>query len=162
MLSPNLSTAPSSFSSCNIRFLFSLFNIWLWSSFALNRRKPAHMLEDKLHLIKRNWSSLINQTIDQTQAQFIKRSYVRPELNLELKQTYIDENSGVVDKYQLIYITRWMQEKIINIIGVVYTMTCHNRKTCHNQQSIYDNTIVYKIYIIYLSCYGILLYFYAC
>jgi hypothetical protein len=38
---------------------------------------------------------------------------------------------------------------------------CHNKKTCSNQQSMYDNTIVYKIYIIYLSCYGILLYFYT-
>jgi hypothetical protein len=42
----------------------------------------------------------------------------------------------------------------------IYNEISHNRKTCLNRQSMYDKTIVCKIYIIFLSCYGVL-FFYA-
>ena len=43
-------------------------------------------------------------------------------LDLYLKQTHLDGNLGVVDEYLLICTTRWMQERIIYIIGVAYIM----------------------------------------
>jgi hypothetical protein len=38
-------------------------------------------------------------------------------------QTQLDGNSGVVDEFLLVCTMRWMQEKIVHIIGVVYAIT---------------------------------------
>ena len=40
-----------------------------------------------------------------------------------MKQTRLDENSGVIDEFLLVFITRWVQRRVMHIIGVAYTMT---------------------------------------
>lgn len=44
-------------------------------------------------------------------------------LDLELKQTHLDENSDVVDECLLVCTTRWMKEKVMHTIGMAYAMT---------------------------------------
>ena len=39
-----------------------------------------------------------------------------------LKQTHLDENSGLVNECLLVCTMRWMQEKVMHIIGVAHAM----------------------------------------
>jgi hypothetical protein len=64
-----------------------------------------------------------------------------------LKQSHIDENSGLVNDCLLVCTTRWMQEKVMHIIGVAHAM----KQAIIGKQSQYMPTKPANIYVLRLQ-----------
>jgi hypothetical protein len=64
-----------------------------------------------------------------------------------MKHTHLDENSGLVNECLLVCITRWMQEKVMHIIGVTHAM----KQAIIGKQSQYMPTKPANIYVLRLQ-----------
>ena len=79
-------------------------------------------------------------------------------LDLELKQTHPDKNSGVVDECQLVYTTRWMQAEVMPIIGVAYAMTYVIKGKHVLIDKVFMKIQLYAKYILFI--YHVMIYYY--